>query len=100
MERLILLRHGKAEASAPSGEDFDRSLTERGRSDSALMGRVLAGAGYAPDLVLVSSAARTHQTWDAASPAFGPTRALFLRDLFHAPAEQILALARTKAEGE
>ena len=31
MDRLILLRHGKAEADAPSGRDFDRALTPRGQ---------------------------------------------------------------------
>ncbi len=30
MDRLILLRHGKAEAEAPTGQDFDRALTGRG----------------------------------------------------------------------
>jgi phosphohistidine phosphatase SixA len=37
MERLILLRHGKAEAGSTSGEDIDRPLTERGRRESALI---------------------------------------------------------------
>ena len=71
MQRLILLRHAKAERSAPSGEDFDRPLAERGRADAKLMGRVLADAGLTPDLALVSSAARTRQTWEEASRAFG-----------------------------
>ena len=36
------------------GGDLERGLTDRGRRDAALMGRVLADAGYAPDLVLIS----------------------------------------------
>jgi phosphohistidine phosphatase len=70
MQRLILLRHAKAERSAPSGEDFDRALADRGRTDARLMGKVLADAGLVPTLALVSSAARTRQTWEEASRAF------------------------------
>ena len=43
MQLLILLRHGKAESASSSGDDFERALTDRGRRDSALMGRVLKG---------------------------------------------------------
>ena len=55
MKRLILFRHAKTERHAPSGQDFDRRLTQRGRDDARLMGRVLADAGFSPDLVLVST---------------------------------------------
>jgi phosphohistidine phosphatase len=98
MERLILFRHGKAEAASPSGEDFDRGLTDRGISESALMAKALAEAGYRPDLVLVSAAVRTRQTWQAVEPAFSKPKTLFLRSLFHASAEEILAEAGVQAE--
>ena len=62
MERLILMRHGKAERHAASGGDFERALAESGRADAAVMGRVLAGLGLTPDLMLVSSARRTRET--------------------------------------
>jgi phosphohistidine phosphatase len=96
MERLILLRHGKAEASAPSGVDFDRSLTERGRRDSAMVANALADAGFAPDLALVSPAARAHQTWLAAQPVFPQAKVLLSRDLYNAEPETILALVEGK----
>ncbi|NEX92164.1 histidine phosphatase family protein [Caulobacter sp. 17J65-9] len=70
MDRLILFRHAKAERAAPSGDDHDRSLTERGREDARLMGQVLADAGVKPDLALVSDAQRTRQTWTEAARAF------------------------------
>jgi len=41
MQRLILMRHAKAEASAPGG-DVDRALSERGLRDAAAIGRALA----------------------------------------------------------
>jgi phosphohistidine phosphatase len=59
---LGLVRHAKAEASAPS--DHERRLAERGRQDAAEAGRWLAGIGVAPDHALVSDAARAVETWE------------------------------------
>ena len=89
MRRLILLRHGKAEASAPSGGDAERGLTERGRRDSALMSLRLAQAGLAPDLVLVSAARRTRETWDEAAPAFPGAEVRFDPGLYLASAQRL-----------
>jgi phosphohistidine phosphatase len=84
MKRLILLRHGKAESTAPAGGDFERGLTERGRSESALIGRELAAAGFSPDMVLVSTARRAMETWEAACAAFPKARMAPARELYHA----------------
>lgn len=54
MQRLILMRHAKAEASAPGG-DVDRALSERGLRDAAAIGRALAARGLKPDMALVSA---------------------------------------------
>ena len=67
MDRLILFRHGKAEADSASGDDFDRRLAPRGVRESAAMGRSLAELGMCPDLVLASPSARTRETWAAAA---------------------------------
>ena len=53
MQRLILLRHGKAEPDSESGEDFDRRLAPRGVRDSAAAGVTLADMGFRPDVALV-----------------------------------------------
>ena len=50
MQRLILMRHGKAERASVGGDDARRRLTERGAADSRLMGKLLADEGLAPDL--------------------------------------------------
>jgi phosphohistidine phosphatase len=92
MQRLILMRHGKAERSAPGG-DAARALTERGRADAALMARLLVQEDLVPDLALVSPALRTRQTWESAAPAFPEARAEVLDALYHAPAATIFALA-------
>jgi phosphohistidine phosphatase len=97
MDRLILMRHGKAEQHAASGGDFERALAPRGQNDAALMGKVLAKAGLSPDLTLVSSARRTRETWDAVAPAFPKARAETLRDLYHAEAQDVLSAIRQEA---
>ena len=73
MKRLCLLRHAKA---VPHGtmNDFDRVLAERGRSDMALLALRLAALDPAPDLALVSPAARTRETWALAGLPRVPVR--------------------------
>lgn len=63
VKRLLLLRHAKA---VPHGtmNDFDRTLADRGRKDMSLLAAHLAEFDPAPDLALVSPAARTRETWD------------------------------------
>ncbi len=58
---LVLVRHGKAEPTAPT--DHDRDLTDRGRSDAEDAGRWLRGLDLAPDAALVSDAVRARETW-------------------------------------
>ncbi len=94
MDRLILMRHGKAERHAAQGGDFERALAERGRQDVALIASALASEGLAPDLALVSAARRTRETWDAASGAFPGATAEVLRTLYHAEAQEVLAAVR------
>jgi len=94
MMRLILFRHAKAERRAVSGEDFDRRLTDRGRTDAVLMGEALRDLGMAPDLALVSAAARTTGTWDAMTGAFPEARADIRPELYDADAATLLAAAK------
>ena len=46
MKRLILLRHGEANPDSPTGDDFDRTLSDNGVSESAAMGRRLVDMGF------------------------------------------------------
>ena len=89
MQRLILLRHGKADSVSALGGDLERGLTDRGRRDAALMGRVLAEAGFSPDLVLVSSARRACETWEEAAPAFPGAKVEFSRSLYLASRDHL-----------
>lgn len=93
MDRLILLRHGKANPDSDTGDDFDRRLASRGVKESEATGRRLAEMGFLPDIVVVSTAARARGTWEAASAAFPGAEVRFDDDLYHAEPETIRRLA-------
>ena len=67
--RLLLLRHAKAEQAGPT--DHERPLAPRGRRQAAAVGADLRAEGLVPDRVLCSSALRTRQTWDLVRGALG-----------------------------
>lgn len=98
MDRLILLRHGRAEAFAASGRDFDRRLEPRGEREVAAVTGRLADAGFTPDLVLLSPSARTRETWSAAKPRFPNARVDLRDELYTADAEGVLELAAAAGE--
>ncbi|HEY3812450.1 MAG TPA: histidine phosphatase family protein [Caulobacteraceae bacterium] len=101
MRRLILFRHAKAERSAPSGDDFDRPLSERGKRDARLMGQVLAKRGVVPNAAWVSPALRTRETWAEAETAFGAAvETRFANDLYHATANLMRRLIEADEANE
>ena len=98
MRRLLLLRHAKAERSQPGGRDEERPLTDRGRADAARLGAYLVRHRLVPDLALVSSAARTRETWHRAAAAFeNAPPAHFEERLYGAAPEAILQVIRETA---
>ncbi|QPM90759.1 SixA phosphatase family protein [Pseudooceanicola algae] len=64
MPRLILMRHAKSSWGDPTLDDHDRVLNPRGRRAAKALGLWLRDRGYLPDVALVSSAARTQETFD------------------------------------
>jgi phosphohistidine phosphatase len=72
--RLILLRHAKSDW--PDVPDRDRPLAKRGRRDAPRIGRWLREHGYQPDVVVVSDATRTRQTWDLVAAELGGSPAV------------------------
>lgn len=62
MKTLVLMRHGKADVSAPSGRDFDRALSPKGREQVKVMLAWLKEQGILPDSIISSSALRTQET--------------------------------------
>jgi len=99
LERLILIRHGKAEGRSASGDDFDRALAERGRVESRETGARLAERGFVPDLALVSAARRTVETWEALGPAFPAARSEVSKALYLAGPDELLRAAHAAEAG-
>ena len=95
MDRLILLRHGEAERESAGGEDFDRPLASRGRTESQTTAEGLKDLGLEPQLALVSSALRTRQTWESMSPSFPQAAVLFEPGLYLAEAQAIWGRAQS-----
>jgi phosphohistidine phosphatase len=95
MRRLLLLRHAKAEKSAPGGGDFDRTLASRGREEAPKIGVYMAHHGLQPDLVIVSPARRARETWELVAAAF-PTAppVVWEERLYNAEVGMILTLVR------
>jgi len=98
MRRLMLLRHAKTESNAPSGQDQDRRLDDRGRHDAAAIGDWIGRHPPFPDLVLVSPAVRALQTWEIAREAMKhharQPQVEFLPELYGADPAQLLQTIR------
>lgn len=102
MRRLLLLRHAKAERSQPGGRDQDRILTKRGRRDAAAVGAYLVRHKFVPDRALVSTSARTRETWALVSAAFAKLPPVsFDERIYEASPEAILnAIRETGTAGK
>jgi phosphohistidine phosphatase len=103
MRRLMLLRHAKTEHAAPSGQDQDRRLDDRGRLDAAAIGTWIGRHPPLPDHVLVSTAVRARQTWEVAGqaikdllrePPASKWQVEFLADIYGAEPAQLLKIIR------
>lgn len=95
MLRLLLLRHSKAERAHAGERDHDRRLAERGRDDAPKLGAYIAKHGFLPDKVVVSTSARTRETWSLAAKAMpGAPKARFDERIYEAEPENLLEVLR------
>ncbi|MBN9186486.1 MAG: histidine phosphatase family protein [Microbacterium sp.] len=81
MIRLALVRHAKSDWSEEGIADHDRPLNARGERDAPAMVRLLAVTGFAPDVIVSSTATRAQSTALAFGAVFGimprPVRRLY-----------------------
>ena len=95
MLRLLLLRHAKAERSRPGERDHDRRLAERGRNDAPRLGAYMAKHRYLPDRVVVSTSARTRETWDlAAAEMPGKPKVAFEERIYESTPRALLQVVK------
>ncbi len=98
MKTLIVMRHAKAEQPAVRQSDKERRLNERGRSDATAIALRLAALGYgALDRALVSTAARTRETWERLAPVVTANSIAFADALYLAEADVLADAVRAAA---
>jgi len=91
---LAVLRHAKSDWQQ-SVPDHDRPLAARGTRDAPVAGRWIAEHVGAVDLVVVSSALRTQQTWALVAPALpAPPEVRTEPAVYAAPVDRLLAVLR------
>ncbi len=93
--RLTLIRHGNAEQDSDV-RDFERPLSKKGIGEAQEMAEKFQERGLAPDLILVSAAARTRETAETFAKVLGVAPRLLQADdsLYLADGDQILAAVR------
>lgn len=95
MKLLTLFRHGKSDWETGVQDDFDRPLKERGRKDTPMMGKFLAGIGATPDLLISSPAVRARQTAELLVPALGYSGEIrWEASIYAASAGELMSLLR------
>ncbi len=91
MARITLIRHGKTQIFSHEKHDFDRSLILRGQQNSSAVGLFLREHKMLPQLFLVSSAARTRETYEFMKPHWPNGIAVkFIDELYEASADTLL----------
>ena len=95
MRRLLLLRHAKSERGKPGERDHARVLAERGQKDAPRLGACMVKHALIPDFVVVSTAARTRETWELAAGAFAEApRVAYEERIYEATANRILQVIK------
>ncbi|MEO6540475.1 MAG: histidine phosphatase family protein [Ferruginibacter sp.] len=88
MKKLFIIRHAKSDQGF-FGNDFERPLNDRGRSDGPVMAKRLLDKKIKIDGLVSSPAIRAKQTAElfAAGLKMPANEIIFISALYHAPAE-------------
>ncbi len=95
MRRLFLFRHAKAQPSV-GRDDFERTLTDRGRADARRVAAALSGRRVLPDVLVHSGAARAKETAEIFAGAW-PRGVELEEDRALYDATQAMLFARARA---
>jgi phosphohistidine phosphatase len=89
---LILVRHSKTINRDGSVNDFERSLTQEGKTDSLRMAKFLLESDIKPDLIITSAANRALETANIFAKVFNTTEKdiISTRKLYYCSAKTIL----------
>jgi phosphohistidine phosphatase len=97
--RLIVLRHAKSAWDTDAADDHSRPLAKRGRRDARRIAEQLREAGWVPERVVSSDAARTVETWRRMADQIGSgIEVVFTRELYHAGLDAVQRLVGASAD--
>jgi phosphohistidine phosphatase len=83
-KQIILIRHAKAlELSEFKGMDFDRPVSERGKSSISIIARYLRLIGVKPDKIVASPSVRTRETAEVVSAQYPDLKVEYIKDLYN-----------------
>ena len=71
MKHLLIMRHGKSNANKPGQEDLKRTLSPKGHDVILGMANWMLSHSFLPEIVLVSKAQRTIETWQLIKNVIG-----------------------------
>jgi phosphohistidine phosphatase len=95
--RLVIVRHGKAEADSPSGRDEDRRLKKRGERQARWLGKHFANEP--PAVILTSGHERANATAMIIQEATGVPLTIERRlELGHSPSQALDIITDQHAE--
>lgn len=88
MKTLLIIRHAKSDQSF-FGNDFERPLNERGKSDAPAMAKKMLGKSISIDAFVASPAKRAQKTAALFCKEYNGNEEdiIFVSALYHAPAE-------------
>lgn len=88
MKKLFIIRHAKSDQSF-FGNDFERPLNERGRTDAPVMAKRLLHKKYRIDALVSSPAVRAKKTAESFAEILNipSTEIIFVSALYHAAKE-------------
>lgn len=97
--RLILMRHATAVSGASCASDHERPLAEQGVAEAEATAREILAAGWRPQRVFVSDAARTSETWWSMASVLGEPESSLLPRFYGAGIEEIVAVVSRVPSG-
>lgn len=100
MQQVLLIRHAKAAAYGHEPGDHSRPLSAKGHEHALALGEMLAKAGCAPDIGMISTAQRTLETWQDMSASFGKCALHLQESLYLASPKTLAQAARQYGKGQ
>jgi phosphohistidine phosphatase len=96
MKTLIIVRHAKAESLPPNKTDFERKLTDSGKSDALKMAAKLESQIKCPDIFIASPAKRAWSTAKRFAKIFNKTEEDIVEDkkIYEAIADTLIELVQ------